>query len=147
MGPPLLSDQLNRFAAFLTHQRTCIICTVASQGVWALPVWYRALLETSGNPNLELDCLVPRWSDVAHHLAQEPAVVLIVQASSSTGLRWLQIQGKARPIETPDWTRLLPRWVSKVQPDNLYKVVRVSPSRIDLVDDELGWGIQETLEW
>jgi hypothetical protein len=73
--------------------------------------------------------------------------VLVVQISSGTGLRWLQIQGKALPAELPDWLRLLPRWVSKVQPDNLYQVFRVSPSRIDLVDDELSWGIQETLEW
>ena len=147
MGSPLPNDQINRFAVFLNHQRICIISTVASQGVWAIPVWYRALLSTSGNPTLEMDCLIPRWTDVAHHLIQEPKIVLIVQASSGSGLRWLQIQGTARPVEAPDWTRLLPRWVSKVQPDNLYKVVRVSPSRIDLVDDELGWGIQETLEW
>ena len=74
-------------------------------------------------------------------------VVLIVQASSGTGLRWLQVQGMANPVETPDWARLLPRWISKVQPDSLYQVVRVTPSRIDLIDDELGWGIQETAEW
>ena len=67
-----------------------------------MPVWYRSLVSTSGRPTLELDCLVPRWSDVAHHLAQEPAVVLIVQASSGTGLRWLQIQGKAGDRQVPD---------------------------------------------
>jgi hypothetical protein len=147
MGFPIPNDQINRFAAFLAHQRTCIISTSASQGVWAIPVWYRSILRTSGGPVLEIDCLVPRWSDVAHHLTQAPKVVLIVQASSGTGLRWLQVQGMTRPVETPDWTRLLPRWVSKVQPDSLYQVVRVTPRRIDLIDDELGWGIQETLEW
>ena len=147
MGPPLPNDQIDRFAAFLTHQRICVISTAASQGVWAIPVWYRSISGTSGSPALEIDCLVPRWSDVAHHLTQEPMVVLIVQASSGTGLRWLQVQGMANPVETPDWARLLPRWVSKVQPDSLYQVVRVTPSRIDLIDDELGWGIQETAEW
>ena len=111
-----------------------------------MPVWYWPMSRISSNPTLEIDCLVSRWSDVALHLTKEPMVVVIVQATSGTGLRWLQIQGTARPVETPDWTRLLPRWASKVQPDNLYQVVRVTPSRIDLIDDELGWGIQETLE-
>jgi hypothetical protein len=37
--------------------------------------------------------------------------------------------------------------VSTVQPDVLYLVVRVAPSRIDLIDEDLGWGMQETLEW
>lgn len=147
MGSPLPNDQLDRFTTFLSHQRTCVISTAASQGMWAIPVWYRSTSGTSGNPALEIDCLVPRWSDVAHHLTQVPKVVLIIQTTSGAGLRWLQVQGIARPVEVPDWTRLLPRWVSKVQPDGLYQVVRVNPSRIDLIDDELGWGIQETLEW
>jgi hypothetical protein len=34
-----------------------------------------------------------------------------------------------------------------VQPDELYLVARVAPSRIDLIDEDLGWGVQETLEW
>jgi hypothetical protein len=141
-------DELRkRITAFLTHQRTCIISTTASQGVSAMPVWYRSLPGTSGSPGLEVDCLVPRWSDVAHHLTQEPRVVLIVQGSSAAGLRWLQIQGTTQPVEAPDWTRLLPRWVTSVQPGGLYLVVRVTPHRIDLIDEDLGWGVQDTLEW
>lgn len=133
-------DQKNRFAAFLTHQRTCILSTIAVQGVWAIPVWYRS-------HDLEVDCLVPRWSDVAHNLSKNSRVVLIVQASSGAGLHWLQFQGTVHPVEAPDWARLLPRWVSTVQPDALFLVMRVTPSRIDLIDEELGWGIQDTLEW
>jgi len=147
MALSLPNDLINQFIAFLTHQRTCIISTAASQGVWAIPVWYRSIVGTSGSPGLEIDCLVPRWSDVAHHLTQMPRVVLIIQASSRAGLRWLQVQGVSRPVETPDWTRLIPRWASRIQPDNFYQVVRVVPNRIDLIDDELGWGMQETLEW
>ncbi|MCZ7571030.1 MAG: hypothetical protein M5U01_20990 [Ardenticatenaceae bacterium] len=41
----------------------------------------------------------------------------------------------------------MPRWVSALQLDALYLVVRVTPRRIDLVDEDLGWGAQETLEW
>lgn len=112
-----------------------------------MPVWYRLDYRPSDNRTLELDCLVPRWADVAHYLTQECRVVFIVQASSGVGLRWLQIQGKVRPVEVPDWDGLLPRWFSTMQPDTLYLVVRVTPSRIDLIDEDLGWGVQETLEW
>jgi hypothetical protein len=147
MHSQLRDEQRKEFAAFLAHQRTCIISTTASQSVWAMPVWYRPLSDPSGSSTLEVDCLIPRWADVAHHLAKTAEVLLIVQASSGAGLRWLQIQGRAQPVEAPDWTRLMPRWISKVQPDALYQVVRVTPSRIDLVDEGLGWGVQETLEW
>lgn len=140
-------EQKKRIASFLAHQRTGILSTSGSPDVWAIPVWYRPDSGPSGSRSLEVDCLVPRWADVAYHLAQGTKVLLIVQASSGAGLRWLQIQGTARPVEAPDWARLLPRWVSTAQPDGLYLVVRVTPSRIDLVDEELGWGVQETLEW
>ncbi|MCL7452482.1 MAG: hypothetical protein M8467_05485 [Anaerolineae bacterium] len=90
---------------------------------------------------------MPRWADVAHSLSQNATVLLIVQAAAGAGLRWAQIRGTASPVEAPNWARLLPRWVSKVQPDELYLVVRVAASRIDLIDEDLGWGMQETLEW
>jgi hypothetical protein len=112
-----------------------------------MPVWYRLDPGPSGSRSLEVDCLVPRWADIAHQLTQNSRIVLIVQASSGAGLRWLQIQGTARPVEAPDWSALLPRWVPPVQPDALYLVVRVTPGRIDLIDEDLGWGVQETLEW
>ncbi len=139
-------ERRKRIAAFLAHERTCVISTMASQGVWALPAWYRTLPEGSGSPGPEVDCLVPRWSDVAHNLTQDPSVVLIIQAPSSAGLCWLQIQGTARTVEAPDWARLLPRWITTLQPDALYLVVRVTPSRIDLINEDLGWGVQDTLE-
>lgn len=112
-----------------------------------MPVLYSIRIEPSRVFGLVLECLVPRWSDVAHYLTQEPAVVLIVQASDGGGLRWLQIQGNAQAVEAPDWDRLLPRWVKNVQPDALYYVVGVVPRRIDLINEDLGWGILETLEW
>jgi hypothetical protein len=144
----LLPDEgTQRITAFLAHQRTGILSISASQSVWAIPVWFRLYSELPGSGSLEVDCLVPRWSDVAHYLTQESRVLFVVQASSGVGLRWLQIQGTARPSLTPEWAKLLPRWVSNVQPDRLYLVVRVRPSRIDLVDEELGWGVQATLEW
>lgn len=143
-------EQRKRIAAFLAHQRTGVICCTSDSGlpqVWAMPVWYRPnAVGLSGRQTLEVTCLVPRWADVAHHLSQASTVLLIVQATSGSGLRWLQIRGMVRPVEAPDWSRLLPRWVSTVRPDDLYMVVRVAPGRIDLVDEDVGWGVQETLE-
>lgn len=147
MQSQLSYQQRERFNAFLAHQRTCIICTSIFEDAWAMPVWYRVSPGASGNQKPEIDCLVPRWSDAAHHLDQIPEVVIIVQASSTGGLRWLQIQGTVQTVKEPDWQRLLPRWFSTVQPEALYKVVRVMPKRIDLVDEEQGWGVRETLEW
>ncbi|MEJ2600169.1 MAG: pyridoxamine 5'-phosphate oxidase family protein [Anaerolineales bacterium] len=147
MRPHLPDERRERIASFLAHQRTGVISTAGSPGVWAIPVWYRLNPRSSAGRSLEVDCLVPRWADVAHQLTQNASIVLIVQASSGAGLRWLQVQGKARPVEAPDWSGLLPRWVSVVQPDALYLVVKVTPSRIDLIDEDLGWGVQETLEW
>lgn len=149
MGYQFSDDQRMQFAAFLAHQRTCIISTIAAQGTWAMPVRYhpRSRSVGSGASTLEVECLIPRWADIAHYLAKTSDVLLIVQASSGAGLRWLQIKGRAKPVEAPDWIHLLPRWVSKVQPDALYQVVHVNPSRIDLFDEDLGWGLHETLEW
>jgi hypothetical protein len=140
-------DLRERISVYLSHQRTCIISTTASQGVWAIPVWYLLVGVSSKNPRLEIDCLVPRWSDVAHHLTQDPRVVLIVQATSSSGLSWLQVQGTAEQLEVADWNRFLTNWIFPVQPEELYLVVRVKPSRIDFVDEDQGWGLQDTLEW
>lgn len=147
MRPQLPDERRERIASFLAHQRTGVISIANSPGVWAMPVWYRLDPGPPDNRNLEVDCLVPRWADVAHQLSQNARVVLIIQASSGAGLRWLQVQGAARPVEAPDWSGLLPRWVSVVQPDGLYLVVKVTPNRIDLIDEDLGWGVQETLEW
>ena len=146
--PSYLQDERwDRIASFLAHQRTGVISTTSSPGVWAIPVWYRLDPGPSSRRGLELNCLVPHWTDIAHQLTRSSSVVLIIQASSGAGLRWLQIQGMARPVEAPDWSGLLPHWISTVHPDGLYLVVRVTPSRIDLIDEDLGWGVQETLEW
>jgi hypothetical protein len=142
-----LDEQRERMAAFLAHQRTAVMSTITGQGVWAMPVWYRPASGGVGGRAPKLDCLVPRWADGAHHLSQKAEVLLIVQAHAGAGMRWAQIRGTARPVEAPDWAGLLPRWVSTVEPDALYLVVCVAPSRIDLIDEDLGWGVQETLEW
>ena len=100
-------NQRIRMASFLAHQRTGILSTTGSQGVWATPVWYRPDFSSSVDRSLDVMCMVPRWSDIAHHLTLDSRVVFIVQASSEAGLRWLQIQGTAWPVDDPDWSSLL----------------------------------------
>jgi hypothetical protein len=73
-------------------------------------------------------------------------VVLVIQGCHAAGLRWLQIQGLARPVAAPDWDELLPRWGSAAPPGDLYLVVHVTPERIDLFDESRGWGARETLK-
>jgi len=89
---------------------------------------------------------VPRWTDVAYHLEQDPHVLLIIQACHASALRWLQVQGTAQPVAAPDWAELLPRRTSTAPPDELYLVFHVTSQRIDLFDESRGWGARETLE-
>jgi hypothetical protein len=141
-------ERRDRVASFLAHQRTGVISAATTEGICSVPVWYRpATGGSGGRRGLQVDCLVPRWTDLAHALSERAKILLIVRAPSGAGLRWAQVRGTASPVEAPDWARLLPRWASSVQPDRLYLVVRVAPRRIDLIDEELGWGVQETLEW
>ena len=84
MRSPLPDVRSERIASYLAHQRTYILSTAASQCVWAMPGWYRS-------HNMEIDCLVPRWADVTHHLVQDSRVLLVVQTSSVAGLPWFQI--------------------------------------------------------
>lgn len=125
-----LRDQLT---AFLSQHQTGVLSalTASPVGAWAVPVLYRA----SG---LQVECLVPRWSEVAFYLEENSRVVLTV-AGDGPGQprRWLTYQGSARPLET---TTLEP------QLDRQYRAVLLQPERLDLVDERRGWGARETLE-
>ena len=158
-----------QMAAFLAAHDVAILTTASSTGAWAMPARYLAR-------GLEVDCLVPRWADAAHHLARDPRVLLVmpsqisdfgfrisdgqtapqsatlrlrsgeVRKSRSAGLCWLQLQGTAQLVAEPDWSGLLPDWTSAVAPGDLYLVVRVTPARLDLFDESQGWGARETVE-
>ena len=141
-------EQKARIAHCLAGHDTCVISTTRTQGIGAVPVRCHTDSKLSSGEDLAVDCLVPRWTDVAHYLAnRERTVALIMQMPSNEGLRWLQIRGMARRLAVPDWGRLLPDRAAALLPESAYVVVRVIPQRIDLVDESLGWGIQETVEW
>jgi hypothetical protein len=135
----LLDKLCDQIVAYLSHHDVCILSTAGAQGAWAMPVRYRS-------HGLEVDCLVPRWTDVAYFVEQDPHVVLVVQDAEAQDLRWLQYQGTARPVADPDWAGLLPGWTAAAPPADLYLVIRVTPQRMDLFDESRGWGARETLE-
>ncbi len=143
----MLDELRERMAACLAQHQVGVLSTAGSGGAWVMPVRYRPLAGTCGSHGLEVDCLLPRWADVAYHLEQDPRVMLVVQDTSAPALRWLQVRGTARPVEKPDWAGLLPEEThATVPPDSLYLVVRVTPERIDLLDESRGWGVRETLD-
>ena len=119
----MLDELRDRMAVYLKGHRVCVLSTAGPEGAWAMPVHYHSL-------GLEIDCLLPRWADVVYHLEQEPTTMLVIHDASA--LRWLQCQGTARPVERPDWQRLLPdgAW-GAASPDDLYLVVRVKPEQVD----------------
>ncbi|MBI4491699.1 MAG: hypothetical protein HY690_02785 [Chloroflexi bacterium] len=141
-----MSELRARIIAYLLEHRVCILSTGGSVGAWAMPAWYRPLAGTVGSQRLEVECLLPRWADVLYHLEHDPRVLLLIPDPESSGLRWLQYQGAARPIKSPDWNRLLPEGTSRVRPEERYVAVGVTPERIDLIDESLGWGARETLD-
>jgi len=135
----MLDELRERMTAYLAQHRVCVLSTAGAEDAWATPVRYR-------NHGLEVDCLLPRWADVAYHLEQDPRVMLVIPAPTSS-LRWLQVLGTARPVENPNWMGLLPAETpTTIPPDDLYLVIRVTPERIDLLDESRGWGARETLE-
>jgi nitroimidazol reductase NimA-like FMN-containing flavoprotein (pyridoxamine 5'-phosphate oxidase superfamily) len=142
----MLDELRERIATYLAEHQVCVLSTAGSEDAWAMPVHYRS-------HGLEIDCLLPRWADVAYHLEQDPRVMLVILDTRKTSevlppaLRWLQVRGTARPVEEPDWETLLPEETrTSVPPDKLYLVVRVAPERIDLLDESRGWGVRETLD-
>ncbi len=137
----------DRIASYLTHHQVCVISTGGPGAPCALPVRY-------WSHGLEVECLVPRWTDVAYALLEgfeaHPGalhqVMLIVLGYQVGELRWLQYRGTAQEVRTPDWARLLPARTFTSPPGDLYLVIRVRPQRIDLFDESQGWGARETLE-
>lgn len=160
----------------MAAQQTCVLCASGSDGLQALLVRLRS-------HELKLDCLVPRWSDMAYHLEQDPRVVVIVPAGcmdrscSSTpnaafgvaferpmhkpmnpqqdrpvnglfwGLCWLHCRGHAYQAQQPDWDAWFPTGTPQgIAPQSLYFVFRVTPNRLEFMDENRGWGSRETLD-
>jgi hypothetical protein len=118
----MLDELRNRVLAYLSQNRVCVITTSGSLGAWAVSAQY-------DNTGLELKCRLPRWSDALFHIEQEPRVMAIIQDANP--LRWLQYRGTARIADSSD---------------DRYSIIHIVPQRIDLIDEDRGWGARETLD-
>lgn len=90
---------------------------------------------------LTVDCLLPRWHDLAYWLEAGAEAVLLVQPEG--GRRWLSLRGQAAPVPAPDWAAILPGMRNA---SDLYLAVRLAPARVELVDEGRAWGARETLD-
>ncbi|MCL5951032.1 MAG: hypothetical protein M1132_04790 [Chloroflexi bacterium] len=90
--------------------------------------------------------MLPRWADLTYFITENPDVLVIVELNQGSELCWLQVSGVASLVLHPDWGNLLPQRVSHIDPNDLFSFVHIKPRRIDLVDENSGWGVCETLE-
>lgn len=93
-----------------------------------------------------MDCLLPRWSDATYDIEQGSRVSLVIHATNSGALCWLQVYGATLTLDAPTWSELLPDAPRQARREELYLVVRVTPQRLELVDESRGWGARETLD-
>lgn len=135
----MLHELRERMIAHLSAHRTCVLAATTREGASTIAVRYR-------NLRLEVECLLPRWSDLTYYVEQDQRVSLVICAASQGPLRWLQLQGTACFVEAPVWDGLLPLATYAARPDDLYQVLRVTPQRLELVDESQGWGARETLD-
>lgn len=124
-GAALLDGLRERIIRYLEQNRMCVVSTSGVLGAWAVPAQY----ESHG---LEIDCLLPAWSDALYHLERDPRALVIVPDVDAGTSRWLQYCGIAQ--------------VSSCGPDKRYVAIHLTPERVDLIDENRGWGARETLE-
>lgn len=120
----MLDELRDLITSYLSKNRLCVITTTGSQGAWATVARY-------DNTGLELNCRLPRWSDAIYHLEQDPRTIVIITDTKSVESSWLEFRGTAHIIEILD---------------DRYVAVRITPDRIDLIDESRGWGARETLD-
>jgi hypothetical protein len=142
----MLDALRDRITAFLAARGVCVVIAQGAASASAVLARYHLAQDTAGKQALEVDCVLPRWADATYHLELNPQVLLIIPDIQPDGLRWLQVRGRVRPILAMDWAEWLSEGTSDVRPEERYLALRVTPQRIDLVDESQGWGINETLD-
>ncbi len=135
----MLNELRNRISAFTSQHQFCVISARGETSASAAPAWLF-------HHGLELFCLLPRWSDVLYHLEQDPHVMVIILDTQSKALRWLQYRGCAQAIQSKDLEQVLPHGTPNMQVDDRFVAVRITAERIDLIDENRGWGARETLD-
>lgn len=130
-----MDERLNTERLRMLNAPFCLLCT----GEYALPVRFRI-----HGPHVE--CRVPTWSGVGDRLPEKPEVTLVAVAEPGPNLRWLFIRGQATLVPDPDWQGLEPTDRTGIAPEDLYQILRIRPRRIELIDEQRGWGYRETAD-
>jgi hypothetical protein len=120
----------------MASHRVGVLSAGGEWGPQAMPVRYRLT-------GLEVECLLPRWSELTYELEESNRAVLVVLSAPDSDQRWIRFQGTAEQVDAPDWATLLP---GEQAPADRYTVIRIRPTRIDLFDHQRGWGARETLD-
>lgn len=94
-----------------------------------------------------VECAVPTWSSVSDLLEKTEVVTLVAAQNSGTNLRWIFLWGIGSVINNQDWKGLVPSERSLVDPGDLYQLLRITPKRMELFDEQKGWGFRETADF
>lgn len=106
---------------------------------YALPVRFRIRGQY-------VECLVPMWAGVGERLEETKEAVLLAVAHGDAGLRWFFARGTAARVAEADWDGIRPPGADRVSLSDLYEIVRIRPQRLELVDEERGWGYRQTMD-
>lgn len=115
----MVDELRDRIRRALAEGQVGVLSAAVPAGSWSHPVRYRLR-------EMEVECEPPRGSDLPWLLEQSPAAMLVVLRESPVGLAWVQVKGEAR-----------------LDGD----LIRIQPSRIDLVTERHGVPQRETLDF
>lgn len=122
---------------YLTAHESGVLSMGSRDGAYALPVRYHSR-------SLEITCLLPRWSDAAYYIEQ-PIPILLIVPDTQGGTCWLHYMGEGIADTEASNPLLSKAGVHAYQPER-YRVAKLTPRRIDLIDQRQGWGWRQTLE-
>lgn len=112
---------------------------ILSAGQYALPVCFRIR-------DAAVECRVPSWTGIGDELGRQDDLLLVVVTEADAALRWFFLRGPGARVNGPDWAGLQPPAISRVDPDDLYLLLRIKPKRLELIDEARGWGYRETAD-
>lgn len=120
----MIDELRDRLITYLSRNRVCVITTNGSGGAWAVAAQYE-------NDGLELNCRLPRWCDAIYNLELDPRTIVIIVDEQPDQIRWMEYRGIAHIVDSLD---------------QRYIAVRITPERVDLIDERSGWGARESLD-
>lgn len=107
---------------------------------YALPVHFRICRSN-------VECSVPSWCGISDLPEKIEEVLLVFLKNSNTDLSWIFLRGAGKIVKTQDWDGLLPSEHSLVCPEDLYHILHIEPTRMELFDETRGWGFRETTDF